>query len=60
VVDDPTPCSRIFDSVASPVLAAGRRFRALRLSDPAELALLEAVSRGEFVRTGFTLHEIRA
>lgn len=59
VVDDPTPCSRIFDSFAKPVGHDGRRFRALRLSDPGELALLEAISRGEFVTTGFRNRDLR-
>ena len=59
VVDDTTPCSRIFDSFARPVVDAGRRFRALRLGDPGELALLEAISRGEFVTTGFRNRDLR-
>ena len=59
VVDDTTPCARIFDSVARPVVDDRRRFRALRLSDPAEVALLEAISRGEFVPTGFRNRDLR-
>lgn len=59
VVDDTTPCSRIFDSFARPVVKDNRRFRALRLSDPAELALLEAISRGEFVTAGFRNRDLR-
>jgi uncharacterized MnhB-related membrane protein len=59
VVDDPTPCSRFFDAVSRPVLDAGRRFRALRLSDPADLALLEAICRGEFVISGFRNRDLR-
>lgn len=59
VVDDPTPCSRIFDSFARSVVDGGLRFRALRLGDPAELALLEAISRGEFVATGFRNRDLR-
>jgi hypothetical protein len=59
VVDDTTPCSRIFDSVARPVVNDGRRFRALRLGDPDELALLEAISRGEFVTAGFRNRDLR-
>ncbi|MBI3784029.1 MAG: hypothetical protein HY270_11580 [Deltaproteobacteria bacterium] len=35
------------------------RFCALRLSDPGELALLEAVSRGEFFTTGFRNRDLR-
>jgi len=47
-VEDTTPCSRPFDAVSRPVLAGGRRFRALRLGDPDDLALLQTISRGEF------------
>jgi hypothetical protein len=59
VVEDTTPCSRIFDLVAKPVVDNGRRYRALRLSDPAELALFEAISRGEFTPTGFRNADLR-
>jgi hypothetical protein len=59
VVDDTTPCSRIFDPFARPVLDHGRRFRALRLGEPGELALLEAISRGEFVTAGFRNRDLR-
>lgn len=59
VVDDTTPCSRIFDAVARPVVDHDRRFRALRLSEPTELALLEAISRGEFVTAGFRNRDLR-
>jgi hypothetical protein len=59
VVEDTTPCSQIFDAFARSVVDDGRRFRALRLADPAELALLEASSRGEFVVTGFRNRDLR-
>lgn len=58
-VDDSTPCSKLFDSVARPVFEKGRRFRALRLGDPADLALLQAISRGEFAVSGFRNRDIR-
>ncbi len=58
-VDDTTPCARIFDSFARPVVANGRRCRAMRLADPDELALLAAISRGEFVTTGFRNRDLR-
>ena len=38
---------------------AGRRFRALRLGDPAELASLAMLSRGEFVTAGFRNRDLR-
>ncbi len=60
VVDDTTPCSRIFDMVSRPVLGDTRRFRALRLGDPADLALLEAISRGEFATAGLRNRDLRA
>jgi len=60
VVDDPTPCSRLFDAVARPVLDNGHRFRALRLGDPADLALLAVIARGEFVTAGFRNRDVRA
>jgi len=59
VVEDTTPCSRIFDAVSRRVVDDGRHFRAVRLSDPADLALLEAISRGEFVIAGFRNHDLR-
>jgi hypothetical protein len=58
-VDDTTPCSHLFDTVARPVADAGRRFRALRLSDPDDLALLEVTSRGEFATAGFRNRDLR-
>jgi hypothetical protein len=59
VVDDPTPCARIFDTVAKPIIDAGKRFRALRIGDAADLSLLGAITRGEFATAGFRNREIR-
>ena len=59
-VDDSTPCAKLFDAVASPVSYNQRRVRALRLADPDDLALLQAVSRGEFATAGFRNRDIRA
>ena len=58
-VDDTTPCSRIFDAVSRPVIEDGRHIRALRLGDPADIALLEAVARGEFATAGLRNRDIR-
>jgi hypothetical protein len=58
-VDDTTPCARLFDAVSRPVIDRKRRVRALRLADPDDLALLEAVSRGEFAPAGFRNRDIR-
>jgi hypothetical protein len=58
-VEDTTPGAKLFDAVSRPVVEDGRRFRALRLSDPSDLALLAAVSRGEFAPAGFRNRDIR-
>lgn len=58
-VDDTTPCSRLFDAVARPVVDDGRRYRALRLGDPTDLALFEVIARGEFVTAGFRNRDVR-
>jgi len=59
VVDDATPCSRLFDAVSRPIVDDSRRFRALRLGDPDDLALLKAISRGEFATAGFRNRDLR-
>jgi len=59
VVDDDTPCSRIFDTVAHRVVDGGKRFRALRIGDPADLALLDTITRGEYATAGFRNRDIR-
>ena len=59
-VEDTTPCAKLFDAVSSPVFENGRRFRALRLNDPADLALLDATSRGEFAPAGFRNRDLRS
>jgi hypothetical protein len=58
-VGDTTPCSQLFDSVSRPVTDHGRRVRALRLGDPNDIALLEAIARGEFAISGFRNRDIR-
>ncbi len=58
-VDDATPCSQLFDAVSRPVVDRGRRVRALRLGDAADIALLETISRGEFATAGFRNRDIR-
>jgi hypothetical protein len=57
-VEDTTPCSQLFDAVSRPVMVDGRRTRALRLGDPDDIALLEAVARGEFATAGFRNRDI--
>lgn len=58
-VGDLSPCSCVFDTVARPVIDDGRRFRALRIGDPDELRLLQAVCRGEFATAGFRNRDLR-
>ena len=58
-VEDRTPCSEVFDAVAKPVLDGKRRWRPLRIGDPADVALLAAVSRGEFAVSGFRNRDLR-
>ena len=58
VDDDATPAS-VLDEVSRPTTMAGRRVRAIRFGDPADLALLQAISRGEFAIAGFRNRDIR-
>jgi hypothetical protein len=58
-VQDTTPCSHLFDAVSRPVVHNGQRSRALRLGDPDDLALLQAISRGEFATAGFRNRDLR-
>jgi hypothetical protein len=58
-VEDRTPCSEIFDAVAKPIIDGQHRSRALRIGDPADVALLAAVSRGEFAVSGFRNRDLR-
>lgn len=59
VVDASTPCSKIFDDVSRPVTVDGRRFRAMRLGDRDDLALLDAISRGELAINGLRNRDLR-
>jgi hypothetical protein len=58
-VDDATPLAAIFDEVSRPVTLAGHRVRALRIGDPADIALLEAIARGEFATAGFRNRDLQ-
>jgi hypothetical protein len=59
-VEDSTRLRELFDQVAAPVVDRGHRSRALRIGDPADIALLGAVARGEFAINGFRNRDIRA
>jgi len=58
-IDDSTPLAKLFDQFARPTTFHGRRVRALRIGDPQEIRLLQAVSRGEFTTAGFRNADIR-
>jgi len=57
VPDDPT-LGELTRDICRPVIRAGKRFRALRPYEPHDLTLLQAVSRGEFLITGFRNRDI--
>jgi len=59
VVDETTPCSLLFDSVARPVVDDGRRYRPIRIGDADDLALLQVIARGEFATAGFRNRDVR-
>jgi hypothetical protein len=59
VVDDSTTLAALLDTVASPTTYGDKRVRALRTGDPADIALLAAVSRGEFATAGLRNRDIR-
>jgi hypothetical protein len=58
-VDDRTPLRHLLDQVSRPVTYRGRRVRALRIGDAADVALLTAISRGEFATAGFRNRDLR-
>jgi hypothetical protein len=58
-VSDDTPAAKVFDEVSRHTHINGRRVRALRIGDADDLALLQAVSRGEFATAGFCNRDIR-
>jgi hypothetical protein len=55
----PSPLHRLLDQVGCSTLSHGRRVRALRIGDPADLALLKAISRGEWAPAGFRNRDLR-
>jgi hypothetical protein len=58
-VDDKTPLGELTQDLGRPVTWKGRSVRALNPLAPADLALLEAVNRGEFVVNGFRNRDLR-
>jgi hypothetical protein len=57
--NDDTTAATIFDQVSRPVAYRGRRVRALRIGDKDDIALLGAVSRGEWATAGFRNRDLR-
>jgi hypothetical protein len=53
------PLSRLTDRLCRPIEMGKRRYRALRPFDPEDAKLLEIVSRGETLITGFRNRDIR-
>ena len=54
-----TPLSGVADKLCRPVEVNKRRYRGLRLFDPEDAKLLEVVSRGETLITGFRNRDVR-
>jgi hypothetical protein len=52
VIDDGTTVARVLDAVGHPAFIGERRVRAIRTGDPHDIALLAAISRGEFAVRG--------
>lgn len=59
-VEEDTPIEKLFDDVSKPVTYSKRRVRALRLGDPQDIALLEAIARGEFATAGLRNRDLRS
>lgn len=57
--EDSTRLEAVFDQVANPVTDHGRRYRALRIGDAQDIALLRAIARGEFAINGFRNRDLR-
>ncbi len=60
IVDDSTPVKNLVQTVTQPTELGGRRVRALQPWSPPDVALLEAVARGEFFLQGFRNRDIAA
>jgi hypothetical protein len=58
-VNDETPLAELFDQVAKPANWRAQRVRALRIGDLQDVALLQAISRGEFATNGFRNRDLR-
>ena len=59
-VDDSATVKELTDGLARPTTWNGKRVRALRLWSPDDIALLEAVNRGEFTINGLRNRDLQA
>ena len=58
---DPTlSLGKLIEKISYPVIDNGKRFRALRASDPADLALFKAVTDGRFIINGFRNRDLQS
>jgi len=57
-LEENTPVKDLTDPLSRHTTFHGRRVRALRFSDKADIDLLTAVNRGDFILTGFRNHDI--
>lgn len=58
-VDTDTTVAKLLDQVSCPAVYRDQRVRAIRIGDPGDIALLQAISRGEFATAGFRNRDIR-
>jgi hypothetical protein len=59
-VSDQTSLGTLLDQVSQPTTYRGRRVRAVRTTDAADLQLLQAAARGEFATAGFRNRDLRS
>jgi len=58
-IDPSLSMGRLLEKISSPVIENGKRFRALRASDPTDLALFKAVTDGRFLINGFRNRDLQ-
>jgi hypothetical protein len=58
-IDPSSTLGSLLEKISSPVIDDGKRFRALRASDPADLALFKAVTDGRFIVNGFRNRDLQ-
>src|SRR3990172_7368481 len=58
-IDPSLPLGKLIEKISFPVIDNGKRFRALRASDPADLELFKAVTDGRFTINGFRNRDLQ-